>query len=186
MRMEYFGDSYDIVKKFLIHSLAPSAEWVVLPMFTHEVDPESIKAFESFIGARILTKTVFTTATKRDDYLASSGNHQYIFLDPDKGIQITQSTKTNAHIFGVDLIKLCQESEERLLLVYDQSFSRIIDKQKLMENKMKYFQKHGIKCFYYDSHANFLILSASNFACKNAFKHLIDSGLPHDRLKGRP
>jgi hypothetical protein len=184
MRMEYFGDSYDIVKKFLIHSLAPGAEWVVFPMFTHEVTNENAKAFESFIGARILTKTVFTSSTKHGDYLASSGNHQHIFLDPDTGIQINQTTKTNAHIYGLDLIELCQESKERLLLVYDQSFSRINDKQKLMENKMKYFQKHDVKCFYYDSHASFLILSASNSACKNAFKHLVASGLPQHRLKG--
>ncbi len=42
MRMEFFGDSYDVVKRFLLRSIAPDAEWVAFPMFTDKVTQEDI------------------------------------------------------------------------------------------------------------------------------------------------
>lgn len=54
MRTEYFGDSYDIVKKFLLHSLAPkNAKWVSFPMFTDDIEKEKRLALASFIKAII-------------------------------------------------------------------------------------------------------------------------------------
>ena len=48
--MSFFGDSYDVVKRFLLQSVAPEAEWVAFPMFTHRVAPEKLKEIEIFAG----------------------------------------------------------------------------------------------------------------------------------------
>ena len=186
MRMGFFGDSYDIVKKFLIMSLAPDAEWVVFPMFTDMVDIASIKAFEKFLGVRVIATNIITTAPDRVDCLASS-DHLHIFIDPDIGIKTGERINSNKHIFGSELVKLCPKSPERLLLVFDQSFPRIKGKQcetskKLIEDKLKYFQELNIYAFAYSSHACFIVLSASYSTYKIAYDRLLGSGLPSWRL----
>lgn len=39
MKLQYFGDSYDIVKKSLICWLSEFGPWVTHPMFTEDVSP---------------------------------------------------------------------------------------------------------------------------------------------------
>jgi hypothetical protein len=36
MRIPYYGDSYDIVKRFLLHTLDPEGDWAALPMFSED------------------------------------------------------------------------------------------------------------------------------------------------------
>ena len=45
MRLEFFGDSYDIVKRALIQWLAPLGQWYVQPLFTDDVSPHQATAF---------------------------------------------------------------------------------------------------------------------------------------------
>jgi hypothetical protein len=45
MSMQFFGDSYDVVKRFLLHTVAPEVRWIAFPMFTHEVTADNITAF---------------------------------------------------------------------------------------------------------------------------------------------
>lgn len=53
MRMQFFGDSYDVVKRFLLRTVAPEAKWTAFPMFTHEVTADDIAAFEAFLGVSV-------------------------------------------------------------------------------------------------------------------------------------
>ena len=179
MRMCYFGDSYDIVKKFLIHSLAPDAEWVVFPMFSHQVKSGDIQAFEEFLGIQVISKSVITK-DNRIDSLASLGHYQHIFIDPDIGISLKPSNSVK-HISGPELVNICHEGRNRLLLVFDQSFNRGKMDEEIAE-KLSYFKKQNIYGFTYRSHACFVVLSASKAAYKNAYNRLLGSGLPRKRL----
>ncbi len=122
MKVNHIGDSYDIVKKFLVHSLAPDAKWVAFPMFNHEVKTDDIHTYEDFLHVQVISKTVITK-DNRIDCLASLDHYRYIFIDPDTGISL-RTTNSVKHIFGSELVKLCKESPKRLLLVFDQSFDR--------------------------------------------------------------
>lgn len=183
MRMQFFGDSYDIVKKFLIRSLAPDAEWLAFPMFTHKVKRKDVEAFEKFLGVRIASETVITATTDRPQLLRAPVHHRHIFIDPDTGIRLraTKGLNSAKYIFGSELITLCNESPERLLLVFDQSVPRGGERRSI-EDKLGYFRKNNICSFAYLSHACFVVLSASGPACQEAYDRLLDSGLPASRL----
>ena len=51
MRMEFFGGSFDLVKRFLMLELAVDAEWAALPMFTHAVNSDDVTKLAAFLGA---------------------------------------------------------------------------------------------------------------------------------------
>ena len=126
MRMNFFGDSYDVVKRFLLQSVAPEAEWIAFPMFTHRVAPEKLKAFASFLGVQVVSPTRLTASTNRARHLAALAHHRHIFLDPDTGIKLRPPKRSDAvkYVLAPELISLCRESPERLLLVFDQSVPR--------------------------------------------------------------
>ena|ERR1035437_3079743 len=180
MKENYLGDSFDIVKKFLIQSLAPGAEWVAIPMFSHEFKSDDIQAFEEFLGVQVISKSVITKYN-RIGYLTALDQYHYIFIDPDKGIRL-KPTDSVEHISGEELVKLCREIPTRLLLVYDQSFDRGKKRDEEIEEKLSYFQKERIYRFMYKSHACFIVLSASEAVCQNAYDHLLNSGLPGRKL----
>jgi hypothetical protein len=183
MRMQFFGDSYDIVKKFLIRSLAPDAEWVAFPMFSHEVTSRDVEALEKFLGVRVASENVITASTNRAQLLSAPVHHRHIFIDPDTGIRLraTKGSDSAKYIFGPELVTLCGESPERLLLVFDQSVPRGGERRSI-DDKLRYFQKKDIFGFAYLSHACFVVLSASGPACEEAYDRLLDSGLPASRL----
>ena len=124
MRMNFFGDSYDVVKRFLLQSVAPEAEWVAFPMFTHRVAPEKLKAFASFLGVQVVSPTALTASTNRARHLAASEHHRHIFLDPDIGIKLRPPKRRDAvkYVLAPELISLCCKSPERLLLVFDRAY----------------------------------------------------------------
>jgi len=183
MRMDYFGDSYDIVKKFLVKSIAPNAEWITLPMFTHEVNNKDIKSIEQFLHVRVIFKVKVTTTTDRDKYFAGSANHQHIFIDPDTGISLKKIYGKNStnYVFGPELVSICEQNPERLLLIFDKSVPRG-NEDESVGRKLEYFREHNLFCFAYKSHACFMVLSLSNSVCKKAYNNLINANLPSSRL----
>ena|SRR5437016_10816864 len=121
MRMQFFGDSYDVVKRFLIHTVAPDAKWTVFPMFTHEVAAADIFAFEAFLGVSVASPHAMTSSTDRASHLSVLADHRHIFLDPDIGIKLKPSNGSDAvkYVFGPELVALCEQSPDRLLLVFE-------------------------------------------------------------------
>ena len=55
MKIDFFGDSYDIVKRFLLQTIAPRTHWAAFPMFTHAVTKDEIVAFETFLGVHVVS-----------------------------------------------------------------------------------------------------------------------------------
>jgi hypothetical protein len=186
MRMEFFGDSYDAVKRFMLHSVAPEVEWSAFPMFTHKVSRENIAAYEFFIGVRIVRSAMVTVATNRTQHLLATSTHRHIFIDPDTGIKLKPSkgARSIRYIFGPELATLCREDDQRLIVIFDQSYSRCASQTPLIKEKLSYFKKAGIHGFAYDSHARFLILSGNKAVCDKAKTNLLASGLPKSRSVG--
>ena len=87
MRLEKFGDTYDIVKQKLLASLANLGPWAAHPMFTEEVSGPEGRAFARFLGVPLLSLEVLAAATDRAAYFARAGAcASHLFLDPDTGL----------------------------------------------------------------------------------------------------
>lgn len=70
MHINYFGDSYDIVKQSLIRWLRPLGQWSVHPMFTESASKSDSEKFERFLAVDLISREVLTRATGRDSYFA--------------------------------------------------------------------------------------------------------------------
>lgn len=88
MKMNYFGDSYDIVKQSMLRWLIEFGNWQVHPMFTHAVSPSDVRAFEAFLGVPVLMKKVLRKPTDRWSYLSSPTFKTNVFYDPDTGLRM--------------------------------------------------------------------------------------------------
>ena len=183
MHMQYFGDSYDIVKKFLLAVLEDGEPWAAYPMFTHKVTRSDITAFERFLGVTVTSSSVFSPGCDRSSRLCAPSGAKRLFLDPDIGVRLKPSAgaKSAAYVFGPEIEDLCHSERDRLVLVFDQSVSRG-NERLAMEAKLDYFRERGVFGFAYFSHACFLILSASKGVVRQARAALLATGLPKTRL----
>lgn len=183
MRMQFFGDSYDVVKRFLLCSVAPGAEWVAFPMFTDDATADDVRALESFLGVRVVAPTPLSGTTDRAQLFSALADHRNVFLDPDTGIKLERTNGVDSvkYVFASELIALCKESPERLLLVFDQSVPRG-GEEAAIEKKLAHFRTVGIHGFAYLSHACFVVLSATKSHCETAKNNLLTCGLPNSRL----
>jgi hypothetical protein len=183
MRMQFFGDSYDVVKRFLIRAIAPDAKWVAHPMFTHPVTAADVGAFEGFLGVTIASADAMSASADRTKHFLALTHHQHVFLDPDTGIRLQPSSGVDGtkYVFGPELITLCEQNPRRLLLVFDQSVPRGTER-KAITDKLSYFRAKGLCSFAYVSHACFVILSRSDAQCLEARNRLLATHLPPNRL----
>jgi len=58
MRVHDVGDSYDIVKRFLLHTVEHEGGWVALPLLGEPVTPEAVAQYEACLGACVLRPEV--------------------------------------------------------------------------------------------------------------------------------
>ena len=163
MNPEWFGDSYDIVKRYLIENLKSSGYQVFAdPMITGDW-AETIEKYYYFIGAVPLG----TTCPKE----------KVLFIDPDTGIAHYNS---NQHITIENMIEKLAEYE--IVFAFDQSFSRVGDSVQKMQDKLSKLSRTGTFGFYYNSHAKFLFCCASKEKLKLFEKQLLSTGLPSERI----
>lgn len=165
MNPQWFGDSYDIVKKFFVDALKEIGyEVYVEPMFTGDWKGAEQQFFE-FLGA------------KRNDEYAEPHPKSALFVDPDTGIGKKASSK---HVTISSIIKELRKYE--IVFSFDQSFSRGISREAQMQEKLAALNELGGIGFYYRSHARFLF-AAKNFKALNTLRDkLIEIGLPAARL----
>lgn len=188
MKLQYFGDSYDIVKKSLIGWLKGFGPWVTHPMFTEEVTEEQAFEFSRLIGTSLVSVEVLTPKTIREEYFSSCRNAGHLFLDPDTGVRLEpcRGKKSENLVFGPELVEWCGHRPKALTLIFDQSYSRQFKKVILLQKKLEYFADNNIFGFAYDSHATFLLLGADPKLVKSAREQLLEvSGLPAHRLVSR-
>src|SRR5262245_6497297 len=164
MQRDWFGDSYDIVKRFFVgqlHSLGYSV--YVDPMASGDWEPIE-RAFLAFLGA----------VHVRD---AQPSEESALLLDPDTGIA---KRRSRAHASISSIVNHLER--HGIVFVFDQSFSRGAAPRPQLQAKLRQLQKQGAHGFYYDSHARFLFSSLSAEKLHAFREALLKSGLPSDRL----
>jgi hypothetical protein len=167
MNSAYFGDSYDVVKRFFC-DMARSAGYAVYvdPMFTGDWTSRQRAAFLGFLGAREF-----------------GGSHPkspaVLLVDPDTGLRAGpgRGPATFAAIASLS-------DEFDMIIVFDQSFSRGHDARDVMNTKLRALHALRVRGVYYDSHARFLICGRKSSIVMRFQKVLVRAGLPAERFVG--
>lgn len=184
MKLHFFGDSYDIVKKSLIGWLAEFGPWAVHPMFTERVTLAEATAYSRFLGTSLLSAETLTPKTNRTEYFSACRTAGNLFLDPDTGVRLLPrgGAASVNYVFASELIEFCHARPTALTLAFDQSYAR--GRQGVdIQAKLRFFASHWVHGFAYSSHAPFLLLSGDAKLIERARKRLVDaSGLPASRL----
>ena len=164
MNLTYYGDSYDLVKRFFCLQLKTLKYKVVVdPTFT-DLDDWTIDDKQKFfllIGAR--------PANGADGKKPSA-----LFIDPDTGVREKRGTK------HVTFERLAEEIKKHaLVFAFDQAFSRGGDVGTAMRSKFSGVAKRGAcYCMYYTSHAHFLFVALKKEPLDQFREHLVELGLP--------
>lgn len=184
MRLRFFGDSYDIVKKSLLAWLSSLGEWETHPMFTEEVSPGNADAFAAFLGTPLLSREVLTSRTNRARYFATCHTASHLFLDPDTGVSLERATRVSAaHLTANELLSIVSARPRHLTLVFDQSFARGA-RESVLARKFAFFRAAGVDVAAYWSHAPFLLLGLDRTLVDRALTDLLAvSGLPSSRFR---
>ncbi|MEK7811429.1 MAG: hypothetical protein AAB278_06400 [Pseudomonadota bacterium] len=167
MHPMWFGDSYDIVKRFFIEALTSLGYTVYVdPMLTEKwrSKDDEIKYYQ-LLNAKPM------------DYVDSTKMPKALFLDPDTGVKSGHSK----HHVAFDVIAKNLDDFD-ILISFDQSFSRGNDHLEQMQNKLAELKNMGCCGFFYDSHAKFLLASKDAKQLIKLEKNLINAGLPKRRL----
>lgn len=167
MNPAYFGDSYDLVKRFFCREFR-SIGYAVLadPMLTGTWNGAE-KEFYHLIGAQPLGAE------------QQIGKRTALFLDPDTGIN-EKGSKQHA-----SFDRLADESKNYdVVFAFDQSFSRQKKPESVMHQKLEELRKRGCYGMYYDSHARFVFVTNMNKSDKldEIHDHFRSVGLPESRL----
>jgi len=186
MKLEKFGDSYDIVKHSLLRWLAPCGTWVAHPMFTEKVDPADADAFSQFLGVPLLSTEVLHRSTDRAAYFSAAiSSERHLFLDPNTGLRVASASASSApdFVFGTELVTIARSWPDRLTLVFDQSIDRRYAPRKQIEAKLAWLAERAVYAATYESHASFVLASASQEVLDEALALLLKrSQLPISRL----
>jgi hypothetical protein len=186
MKLEKFGDSYDIVKYSLLRWLAPCGSWVAHPMFTQKVDPADADAFSKFLGVPFLSTQALCSTTDRNAFFsAAASSERHLFLDPNTGLRVPSASRANApdFVYGTELVTLARSRPGRLTLVFDQSIDRQYAPKEQIETKLAWLAERAVYAATYESHACFVLASATQNVLEEALATLLkQSQLPAARL----
>ena len=187
MRMKFFGDSFDIVKKQMLAWLGTGGRWAVQPMFTEQVVGDDAQAFARFLGAQLLNSGVFTRNVDRGSFLGTGDRPWNVFFDPDTGIAKSAKSANflrspQSYLLIAELVQLAHERPEFLTLVFDKSVPRGSER-KAEEEKLDAFRKEGVAGLAYIGQAPFVALSCNPNNIQVAARSLVtQSKLPQDRI----
>lgn len=144
MNPDWFGDSYDVVKRYF-------AEVIRALGYAVYVDPmptgnwrHTEANFLKFLGAKHVRD--------HDTSMKSA-----LLLDPDTGIGTRPSPRHTTVERVASRLK-----EHTLVFVFDQSFSRGTPSLSQLQEKLGCLHGLDVHGFYYDFHARFLFASRSN------------------------
>jgi len=167
MNLQYLGDSFDIVKRFLCGALATLGYEVFIdPMFT-DVWGAHEPAFYRFLGVK--------NVCEHSSAIVPSA----LFLDPDTGVRETSGPKHTS------FDRIAAELEHyAVVFSFDQSFPRQADpKTKTMiQEKLAALTLRDCHGLYYDSHARFLFAARDAQRIQQLRQGLSEAGLPLFRL----
>jgi hypothetical protein len=165
MNRYFFGDSYDLVKRFFCRELKSLGYVVAIdPMFTGAWGGDKRKFFR-LVGVKPEAKA---------RGISPGG---VLFLDPDTGVHERGGER------HVSLRRVAEEaSKYEVVFSFDQSFSYGGNARAAMLKKFAILKSLGCHAMYYDSHARFLFASRGRTPLRALRAHLVSLGLPADRL----
>ena len=203
----WFGDSYDIVKQSILRWLSSRGKWAAHPMFTESIDTGLADEFSEFLDVRLVSREVLDRRSDREAFLKPAKSCQAnLFLDPDTGLRLPPSRPTPKHLMGAELVEIAKARPKKLTLVFDQSLSRSSPRneqpnemppeahpdkpnpasdirREQIKKKLCWLAERGVHGVAYESHACFVLVSASRDALDRAERTLLkNSRLPPDRL----
>ena len=185
MHLDYFGDTYDLAKRFLMQCLAPGEPWGIIPMFTDEWNPEQVAAFERLLGGKVLIPDCIKGTRRRQDVSTAGTWVGHVFIDPDTGIRSPDSTSSSTKLIRLtEIVREAREHSRNLILAFDQSYAnaKLPAKTKAMKQKLAFLNADDVNGFGYLGQASFLILSCDPSAIQRARQNLLDAGVPDSRL----
>ena len=205
MRPDFFGDSYDIVKREIIRGLAPPEHWVVHPMyFVEEPEVEFLNQYEEFLGISL----VEGWNNARSEVCAVGQRFQkHIFLDPDTGFWVSiprvrhrgHQANWSEHLCVEELVEIATVDGRKhsLTLVYDQSYSRnrtFVQRRERAAEKLEQIHELSENDVYgvaYVSHSVLIWVSADKDGLIEATQRFLahsqlPNPLPNPRLIGGP
>ena len=169
MNSKYLGDAKDFAKASVLGLWRPLTQGgglKVVPLWTNTPTAGDLRTYARLIGRSIhdvvLGRKTFTNPN-RTAYirtaLTRSGHAQTLFVDPDSGVRLN-GTITQRHLTPSDL-QVLLGTTPRVLIVYDESFSRTGVVLQQIRAKQRALRAMGIDCFYYDGMAVRLLVCAN-------------------------
>lgn len=170
MNQKYLGDSFDIVKRFWADRLVTVAPLLAHPLFI----PADIRgAFTGMVGMPVLEGE-------------SASTKFGLFMDPDTGIPLpTARTRsvTVAHCPVSFIVEEFGRLRPRYVVCFDRSYARGSDAKLQRVLKLKELRRHGLRAFYYVSHAPFLFIARDDETLGQLVDRLIKGGVPASRFE---
>jgi hypothetical protein len=167
---KYFGDSYDLAKRFFIKVLKSEGYAVYAdPIFTDD-DAEMKRKYYSLIGAKPID--------------GPRSKMTALFVDPDTGIG-KKVTKKQKHVTIQELADRLKRGKYTLIMVFDQSFRRVKKNSfphKQMQKKLSDFSRQDVFGFFFKSHANFFFGSLDKNLVEKYRCKLLHLGIPSNRF----
>ena len=194
MNPRFFGESRDIAKRQIMQWLAPGERWAVHPMwFSDRPESPSDRAFLDGY-ATALNANIVDGESRNVNELFAAAQHcgDHLLLDPDTGMsQPANGGLTTKHVRVDQLIRIAMSPirQDKLTLVYDQSFSFKDDYERRIGTKLDrlcnasvhsaaYLAEPVLKvCFVWAS-ANFGVLTKATRMMQK------ESGFPCNRFLG--
>jgi hypothetical protein len=72
MRMQFFGDSHYVMKRFLLDTPGDGEPWSAYPMFTHEVTDTDVAQCEAFLGVEVGSTSAVAPGLRPDGTLGAT------------------------------------------------------------------------------------------------------------------
>ena len=185
MRLQYFGDSYDLAKQFLMRCLAPDEPWGIIPMFTDEWNPGQIASFEGLLGGTVLIPDCIHGTRHRQQVTSAGSWDGHVFIDPDTGVRSPSSGSSSTKLIKLDeLVREAKEHPNNIILVFDQSYAnaKLPAKTQAMVEKLAHLRLKNVNAFGYLGQASFLVMSCDSNVLEQARQNLLNAGIPSCRL----
>jgi hypothetical protein len=188
MKPQYLCDSYDHVKRTLL-SGSPDG-FVATSLMTESFTPPDLQSYRLLLGVDLPSE--FIHAPKNTDRKSFFGafaakcadKNASGFLDPCTGIRLDEhGSKTKCdYVFLDEIAELCGSIPSRIVICYDQSFSRGAEASGRTE-KLAAFKNASLHCAYYNaSHVSFLVASAKSAPLEGWKKRMVAIGISNARI----
>ncbi len=155
MEPSKFGDSYDMTKRQVMHWLAPG-EWAAHPMWYNgrpELPPYRpfLKRYEAALNVRIVNGE----SRYRAQFLVTAqACTEHLLLDPDKGLSRANNPTSVEHVTICELVRIVTSPnrQDKLALVYDQSYQTGPDLRAKIVNKLQSLSDADVHAVAYIAH----------------------------------